>query len=190
METGNGALKNTRGTHARNEQLAPIDDKRDAPGGMISGEPKGINMTKDQLKKYPKNWGEISKAIRQREGNRCKFCNVPNYALGYRDFTGKFIPAVGPDNITFSAGQGELPYKLARNLAVYYNRFETGGPKYIVIILTVAHLDQDTTNNDPANLAALCQRCHLNHDRKDNQRRKREKKNQFLAVRDLFEEAP
>ncbi len=33
------------------------------------------------------------------------------------------------------------------------------------VVLTVAHLDQDTTNNGRDNLRALCQRCHLNHDR-------------------------
>lgn len=33
------------------------------------------------------------------------------------------------------------------------------------IVLTVAHLDHDKTNNSFFNLAALCQRCHLNHDR-------------------------
>lgn len=33
------------------------------------------------------------------------------------------------------------------------------------IVLTVAHLDQDIENNDPENLAALCQRCHLLWDR-------------------------
>lgn len=32
------------------------------------------------------------------------------------------------------------------------------------VILTVAHLDHDTNNNDPANLRALCQRCHLDWD--------------------------
>lgn len=32
------------------------------------------------------------------------------------------------------------------------------------VVLTVAHLDHDTTNNDPANLRALCQRCHLDWD--------------------------
>ncbi len=32
------------------------------------------------------------------------------------------------------------------------------------VVLTVAHLDHDTSNNDPANLRALCQRCHLTHD--------------------------
>ena len=31
---------------------------------------------------------------------------------------------------------------------------------------TVAHLDHDPTNNDPTNLRALCQRCHLTHDAK------------------------
>lgn len=33
------------------------------------------------------------------------------------------------------------------------------------VVLTVAHLDRDRTNNRFTNLAALCQRCHLNHDR-------------------------
>ncbi|MEM7326140.1 MAG: HNH endonuclease [Actinomycetota bacterium] len=33
------------------------------------------------------------------------------------------------------------------------------------VILTVAHLDHDTSNSlDPENLAALCQRCHLTYD--------------------------
>ncbi|MCL5994496.1 MAG: hypothetical protein M1546_00380 [Chloroflexi bacterium] len=38
------------------------------------------------------------------------------------------------------------------------------------IVLTVAHLDHDTTHNDDMNLACLCQRCHLNHDRRRNLR--------------------
>lgn len=32
------------------------------------------------------------------------------------------------------------------------------------VILTVAHLDHDPGNNEPDNLRALCQRCHLTHD--------------------------
>lgn len=32
------------------------------------------------------------------------------------------------------------------------------------VILTVAHLDHDPTNNDEANLLAMCQRCHLAYD--------------------------
>lgn len=33
------------------------------------------------------------------------------------------------------------------------------------VILTVAHMDHDTTNNAESNLRALCQRCHLAEDR-------------------------
>lgn len=36
------------------------------------------------------------------------------------------------------------------------------------VVLTVAHLDRDRTNNRFHNLAALCQRCHLNYDRPQN----------------------
>jgi 5-methylcytosine-specific restriction endonuclease McrA len=34
------------------------------------------------------------------------------------------------------------------------------------VVLTIAHLDHTPEHNDPSNLAALCQRCHLNYDRK------------------------
>lgn len=33
------------------------------------------------------------------------------------------------------------------------------------VVLTVAHLDHDKTNNRFHNLKALCQKCHLGHDR-------------------------
>jgi hypothetical protein len=32
------------------------------------------------------------------------------------------------------------------------------------VVLTVAHLDHTPENNDPRNLAAMCQRCHLTYD--------------------------
>jgi 5-methylcytosine-specific restriction endonuclease McrA len=41
------------------------------------------------------------------------------------------------------------------------------------VVLTVAHLNRDTTDNRDENLKALCQSCHLNHDRGDNNKRKR-----------------
>lgn len=72
------------------------------------------------MSKYPQNWHEISKRIRDEAGQRCEFCGASNYQLH-------------PD---------------------------TGSR----VVLTVAHLDHDTTNNTRANLRALCQRCHLTHD--------------------------
>lgn len=47
--------------------------------------------------------------------------------------------------------------------AVNYEPHPVTGSK---VILTVAHIDQRKSNNRFSNLAALCQRCHLNHDRK------------------------
>jgi len=44
----------------------------------------------------------------------------------------------------------------------YQSHPETGSK----VILTVAHIDHDITNNREDNLAALCQRCHLRHDAK------------------------
>lgn len=38
------------------------------------------------------------------------------------------------------------------------------------VVLSVAHLDQDPHNNAPANLLALCQRCHIVHDRGQHRR--------------------
>ncbi len=32
------------------------------------------------------------------------------------------------------------------------------------VVLTIAHMDHDPGNNDPGNLRALCQRCHLTYD--------------------------
>jgi 5-methylcytosine-specific restriction endonuclease McrA len=57
------------------------------------------------------------------------------------------------------------------------------------VVLTVAHLDHDITHNDPANLAALCQRCHLTYDAglhaqhaAETRRRKREAAGQLAMV--------
>lgn len=41
------------------------------------------------------------------------------------------------------------------------------------VILTVAHVDHNKNNNRFANLAALCQRCHLNHDREQHVRNRK-----------------
>ena len=49
--------------------------------------------------------------------------------------------------------------------AVQYQPHPLTGSK---VVLTVAHLDQNIDNNRDDNLAALCQRCHLNHDRPHN----------------------
>lgn len=58
---------------------------------------------------------------------------------------------------------------------------ETGS----MVVLTIAHMDHDTTNNDDSNLKALCQRCHLNYDAAHharNARRTRETRGGQMAL--------
>ena len=50
----------------------------------------------------------------------------------------------------------------------------------------LAHRDHDPTNNDASNLAALCQRCHILHDREEHLRRRRLTYLARRALGDLF----
>jgi hypothetical protein len=54
------------------------------------------------------------------------------------------------------------------------------------IALAAAHLDHDPTNNRLRNLKALCQRCHMLHDREEHQRRRSLTLRMRNAIRDLF----
>lgn len=102
--------------------------------------------------RYPDNWEEIRQDILERAGHCCEFCGVANYAVGARDFSG--------------AWHNERDIHLMNSTA----GFELFGdfPDMKRIVLTIAHLDQNIDHNDYGNLAALCQACHLNHDREFN----------------------
>jgi hypothetical protein len=102
---------------------------------------------------YPDNWPEISYEIKVRDGLKCKFCGVPDKAIGYRDELGGFH--LWPEGMV-----GEF----------LFDEF-----KIIKVMLTVAHLGvarrdgsagdkMDKMDCRPENLAALCQCCHLRYD--------------------------
>lgn len=59
-------------------------------------------------------------------------------------------------------------------------------PTYTVR-LACCHLDHDPTNNAARNLAALCQVCHLNHDREEHRRRRWRNWFMSAALGDLLE---
>ena len=124
---------------------------------------------------YSPEWKAISKRIRERDGNRCKWCGVPNGAIGYRTDVGEFI------QVFRSIGEVDLSA----------DAMTIDGIKLIRIVLTTAHLDHDTHNNDDANLVSLCQRDHLNFDAKlhaqhagETRRRKRVEAGQFELMLD------
>ena len=95
---------------------------------------------------YPDNWfTEIRPRILERDGNCCKFCQAPNYALIYRPEKGKTDWKPAPEGMESEA-------------------MALDGVKFTKVILTIAHLDHDHNNSVDENLGALCQRCHLKLD--------------------------
>lgn len=112
--------------------------------------------------KYPANWKtEIRPRILEREGGRCKWCHARNGA--------------------------ELPRPCCKEplFTDADDRCWTCRKRRPRVVLTIAHLDHDTTNNADENLAALCQRCHLTYDAKlhaANARRTREQKSGQLTL--------
>lgn len=132
--------------------------------------------------KYPTNWKtEIRPAILERDGHACKFCKVPNRILVCRGFwKGKEVWQ-NDDGQIYDASNGE-----------YYGDSYVGdvwiGEKYRLteIILTIAHLDRDNSNNEPENLAALCQRCHLNHDKDQHRANSRKTNEAKKGLQNLF----
>ncbi len=54
------------------------------------------------------------------------------------------------------------------------------------VVLATAHRDHDPGDDDPGNLAALCQRCHILHDESEHLRRRRLTYLERRALGDLF----
>ena len=100
--------------------------------------------------RYPKNWKEIRQAILNRAYNRCEFCGVQNGVWRTKPMWGrKGFVYIHKHKAAEAAAKGQELTK---------------------IVLTIAHLDHQPENNDPANLRALCQKCHNDYDREHRQR--------------------
>jgi hypothetical protein len=98
------------------------------------------------LKLYPKDWKTaIRPRILKRDRNRCRKCGVKNHTWGYRDAAGSFHPVQG-----WSKERGKT---------------DREGHRIFRILLNVAHIDHGLTDHSDGNLRALCQRCHVRHDR-------------------------
>jgi len=112
-------------------------------------------------KNYPPNWkSEIRPAILERCGNKCFFCGVENGKFGWRSAEGNFYDSKYIIDALENYGD-DLFSNVLKNC---YDK--KGNPtKGITIVLTIMHLDHDTTNNNYSNLAAGCQKCHLNYDK-------------------------
>lgn len=109
-------------------------------------------------KEYHPKWSLISRLIRyKRANNRCEECGIQNHAIIKRITNGNYR--------TPSQQEWDMIYSRIK----YSNSNMTESLKFhgfSKVVLTVAHLDHDKTNNRFHNLSALCQRCHLTHDAK------------------------
>jgi hypothetical protein len=127
-------------------------------------------------KKYHPKWNLISRLVRfRRAGNHCEECGLRNYSVGY------WLDRVWqmPEYTKPPAG-GFDTWKEAKAWVDAYNEEigELYAPapftnKVCVVILTVSHLDHNVKNNRFGNLKALCQCCHLGHDRVDNAQKRK-----------------
>jgi len=135
-------------------------------------------IKKANRRKYPPNWGKIRMGILERAKGRCEQCGVPDRAWGYRDADGAFHVTARADP------DGNMDW-IADPLTIEQAEID-GKVKTIQIVLTIAHLDHDPTNNDPDNLRALCQKDHFAHDREDNARKRAEMRRGKTGNLELF----
>ena len=122
--------------------------------------------------------------IQFREGNRCKFCRVPN---GKEVVRYRHIPGVCyglQDGVGYKAAVGITGARIRGSEMPEPGRVSR-------VVLTLAHLDHDPTNNADENLAFLCQACHLRHDQGQHKVNARETRlTRKDAARPLLQEAP
>lgn len=125
-----------------------------------------------RAERYPSDWKGIVAGVRARAGERCECRGQCGDAHDHG-------PSVGRSDERHRCGapNGESIVRDPRRPAVWWRLDESpysyeARPRTVVVVLTVAHVDHDEANNDPSNLLALCQRCHLKMDAEDNRIRR------------------
>jgi len=119
---------------------------------------------------YPENWPEIRERIRQRAGDKCEVCKVPNHSFICRGkWNGKEVYQDDDGNIYLTADGTRIGENYVGDLE--------GDVHFLEVICTTAHKDHDPSNNEDDNLAFWCQ---LHHNRYDRQHRNQTIKNNKL----------
>lgn len=130
--------------------------------------------------RYPANWKTTRDQILVRACHRCECCGAPQYAVG-QWLEDRFLLARAGTH--YDQMQYALVYSQARESADRMNAAEQPSTPYIVIVLTIAQLDQVAENFDAANLRAWCQRCDAEYSMKNGRPARRSKKKNL----ELFE---
>lgn len=134
--------------------------------------------------RYPKDWPQISKAIRERAGQKCEKCGVSNGEEILRGTSEDYFPA---QCYAIVCGIGAHVYNADTGAvldAVPVSHLQ--GWKPVKVVLTVAHLDHQPENCDPDNLRAWCQRCHNAYDAPMRRAGIKSRAKANMAIGDLF----
>ncbi|GJE02823.1 hypothetical protein [Methylobacterium isbiliense] len=127
---------------------------------------------------YPIDWPQLSDVIRfHRAQGRCEACNRPHLQRVFHLGDGRWWDA---ESGCWRDGQGRRLRGRLRKADLL------GGVRTTRVVLATAHRDHDPSNNANENLAALCQRCHMLHDRTEHQRRRWFTLFRRKAMGDLF----
>jgi hypothetical protein len=106
---------------------------------------------------YHPKWSLISYLIRVRRAkNICERCGIQN---------GRTVRRQGSGRYTYATACELMRYRILREVYGWRHWRTLRYLGLTRVILTVAHVDRDRTNNRFDNLQALCQRCHLVHDK-------------------------
>lgn len=139
---------------------------------------------------YPDNWDAIRGLVLQRATMRmhrhsffggptceesafitgieqCEKCSVSHAGIAYRNKDFWFGSVVGAELAAVDQ-RGVIIERMD-------NRPMPDDAREVNIVLTVAHLNHDPTDNSPDNLAALCQKCHLEYDNRPEEIERRKK---------------
>jgi hypothetical protein len=125
---------------------------------------------------YPIDWRLISRRIRfERARGRCEACGRPHGTLVVQLGDGRWYDEAAR---TWRDDKGRP--------APWPDVVDYAGARARRVWLGTAHLDHDPQNSKFRNLKALCQRCHLRHDRLEHIRRRRHNRLRGRALGDLF----
>lgn len=118
--------------------------------------------------RYPKDWDNLSRRIRfERAGGKCEQCGAEHGTWIWRSYTDPLnYLTLRPDGDYYDKAGERVNMSEPPDEFLSRTDYEYDKDHDIKVVLTVAHLDHDTTNNDESNLKALCQKCHLRHDAK------------------------